>query len=123
LVDQLAGERGRDVGARLVVLDQELDLLAEDAALLVDLVRAEDQALGRRLRIGLRYADAVGDHADLDGVLRLRGKPNQHRGEQCEKSHLPLLSRLSAASASSRYRFRAPASKAPAAPDSNGSRP
>ena len=38
LVDELARERRRDVGPRLVVLDQQLDLAAEHAALAVDLL-------------------------------------------------------------------------------------
>jgi hypothetical protein len=40
------------------------------AAFAVDFLRAEDHALGRRLGIRLGNADAIRDHADLDGFLR-----------------------------------------------------
>ena len=104
LVDQLPRERGRDIGLRLVVLDQELDLLAEHAALLVDLARAEHHALGRGLRVRLRHADAVGDDADLDRVLRLRCKPNKRGAEQCKELHGSSL--VNQALLSPRFRAR-----------------
>src|SRR5207247_2234325 len=67
-----------------VVLDQELQLAAEHAALAVQLVRAKHQALGGGLGIGLGDAHPVGDHADLDRVLRVRGAADQRRRQYRE---------------------------------------
>ena len=82
------GEHDAGVG-RLVVLDDELDLLAQHAARLVDGVERE---LGTDLRVVPRLGGRTGDrraHADLDrGALRRRaadeGGPGQ-RGRQCSR--------------------------------------
>ena len=72
VVDQLACLRGRDVRLVLVILDDELDLLAEHAALVVEHLGAQLDAAGHRLGVEFRAGDAVGDDADLDRVLRRR---------------------------------------------------
>ena len=86
LLDQLARERRRNVGPRLVVLDQQLDLAAEQAAAPVDFVGAENHAFGRGLGVRLGYADAIGDHADLY-CLRTRGSDAQRECQQPPDPH------------------------------------
>ena len=63
-------ERAHGIGRRaLVVVGDDLDLAAEDAALGVDLVGGDLRAArGRGARDRLHF----GDHADLDGVAGLR---------------------------------------------------
>jgi hypothetical protein len=65
---------GRDWSSSI----KQLDLAAEHAAFAVDFLGAEDHALGRRLGIRLGNADAIRDHADLDG-LPAQSKPPQKR--------------------------------------------
>ena len=74
--DQLLGDRGGFGRVALVVLDHELDLLAEHAALGVDLVGGD---LGAVDDVGARRGEGAGQRlvdADLD-VLRLRGASDQ----------------------------------------------
>ena len=123
LVDQLARHRRRDVGARLVVLDQQLDLPAEHAAAGVDHLRAEDQAFGAGLRIRLGDADPVGDDADLDGFLRRNTKQKKRQNDRQYLLSSPLLNRSDAAYPSILHKDRPPASGVPAAPGSSGSPP
>ena len=71
-VDQLARllHAGADVVGR--ILDQELDLAAEDAALLVDLGLGVFGAVDLALRQRRQHAGQRIDHADLDRLLAER---------------------------------------------------
>ena len=110
LVDQFAGQRRRDVRARLVVLDEQLDLAAEHPAPAVDLGGAEQGSLRARLRVRLGDPDAVGDHADLDGLLRKAtcGEQRRRDGQQLPHASL-LLNRADSSSASILHKDRPPA--------------
>jgi hypothetical protein len=79
-VDQLARllHAGADVVGR--ILDQELDLAAQNAALLVDLGLGIFGAVDLALRQCRQHAGQRIDHADLDRLLAERGD-DERRGD------------------------------------------
>jgi hypothetical protein len=82
-VEQLGIDRGRLGCARLVIVDDQLDLAAEQAALLVDVVAPDLDADQRRLAAGGQTAGQRHAHADLDGSL-LRHRRQRRAG--CEST-------------------------------------
>src|SRR5262249_5154429 len=89
--DELLGRVARLRGIGLVVLDDELERTAEDAALGVDPLHRDLGAIGD---VGAGGGDGPGqrlDHADLDGLLRLRlesaGGENSQEGRHDSQYH------------------------------------
>ena len=84
LVEQALGLGDRDLGLGLGIGDHRRDLVALDAALLVDHVdrdlRADRRGLGAA---GRERAGEVVDHADLDLALVLRRE--RRRGQRAER--------------------------------------
>ena len=79
LADQLVGDRHGLIGLVLVVVDHELDLLAQHAALLVDPVARDLRADRRRLAVGGCRTGLRRVEADLDLRGRVAGK------QQCRR--------------------------------------
>src|SRR5437868_1363600 len=73
-----------------------LELAPQHAALAIVLAGAENHALGRGLRVRLRYAATIGDDADLDRLLRVRRAGDERRAEQYAKHHAPSAKSVSA---------------------------
>jgi hypothetical protein len=71
-VEQLGIDRRRQRRVRLVVVDDEVDLAAQQAALLVDVLDPHLQCEQRRLAAGAKRSGLRHAHADLDRPLRER---------------------------------------------------
>jgi hypothetical protein len=80
LRDQLSGRVGRHFGLADVVLDEELDLPAQNAAPGVDVLDHQLDGLHRRKTIGSKVSAVGTGHADLDR-LGGRGRAGQGKNE------------------------------------------
>ena len=86
-------DAGDDRRVGLGVIDDELDLLAEDAACVVDLLGLQLGAVERRSVERGQRARHVERRADLDGVC-LRARPSRRQEPQPAASNAPRQTRL-----------------------------
>ena len=82
--DLVAGDQAFEAGSRLVhggrVFENNLKFFAENAALGVDVLGGQLDALVKRLPGGRGGSGAGADDADLDGILRPGAAAEQQQG-------------------------------------------
>jgi hypothetical protein len=83
----LLGSGDGAVGLQAIVVEDDVDLLAVDAATVVERLDVELEALPCRCIGTSEWARKIGYVADLVGLLRLRGREARETGNDSGRGH------------------------------------